>query len=144
MIFALQDNDFGLDGLFGFFIIQPVFAIIISALSIFICFILGLPIRFNKKIKSWWVNHFYITLIAIFIGVLLLIISFFPIFRENVFVNINDEKSLRVIPNLTLVILGWFLITFSILHTFPPKQLTNLIVVFSQNLLQKFTKQKLE
>ncbi|WP_417429972.1 hypothetical protein [Halpernia sp.] len=138
MIFALQDNDFGFDGLFGFFVIQPFFAIIISALSIFICFILGLPIRLNKKINSWWISHFYITIIGIFIGVLLLIISFFPLFRESVFVNINDSEVLKVTPNLTFVCIGWFLVTFSVLHTFPPKQLTNLIVSFSQNILKKF------
>ena len=30
MVFALLDSDFGLDGLFGLFIMQPIFAVVLS------------------------------------------------------------------------------------------------------------------
>ena len=58
MVFALLDNDFGIDGLLGLFIFQPIIGIILSALTIIVCLTIGLPIRLHKKINYWWTTNF--------------------------------------------------------------------------------------
>ena len=128
MIFALFDNDFGIDGLFGLFIIQPIFAIAFSVLTIFVCLIVGLPIRLNKKLNRWWATNFYISIIGTICGLTLLGLSLLPVFNETV--TINGQKSLKQIPNSSLTYIGWFLTAFSLLHMFPPRQLTEVIESF--------------
>jgi len=128
MLFALLDNEFGMDGLFGLFIIQPIFGFILSILTIIVCLIVGLPIRLNKKLNYWWTTHFYISIIGAFCGLLLLFLASLPIFNETVSV-IKDsgQETLKQVPNSILIIIGWFLTAFSLLHIYPPRQLTESI-----------------
>ena len=107
MFFALLDNDFGLDGLVGLFIFQPIFGIILSVLTIIVCFIVGLPIRLNKKLNYWWTTNFYISIIGAICGLTLLVIA--------------------LLPNTVFLCMGWFLTAFSLLHIYPPRQLTEKI-----------------
>ena len=123
MIFAVIDNDFGLDGIFGLLFIQPVLALIISILTIIFCLILGLPIRLNNKIRNWWTHHCYIPIIIFFCGILLLCLALIPTFRETTILIIDEMEKLKQIPNLTLSSIGWLLTTFSILHLYPPKHI---------------------
>ena len=127
MIFAFSDSGFGIDGLFGLFIIQPIFAVIISGLTILFCLLIGLPIRLNKKVNYWWTKNFYISLIGLFIGFSFLIIATFPNFTETVSTEIDGYKTLKQIPDLVLTSTGWFVMVFSILHIFPPKIVTQKI-----------------
>jgi len=123
MLFVLLDNDFGIDGLFGLFIIQPIFGLIFSILTIIICLIIGLPIRLNKKLNHWWTTHFYISIIGTICGLTLLLLALLPNFNETVETIIDGQKTLKQIPNLALLCVGWFLTAFSILHIYPPRQL---------------------
>lgn len=123
MVFALLDNEFGFDGLFGLFIIQPLIAVIISSLTILICLLLGLPIRLNKKINYWWTTNFYVSIIGAFVGLILLYLASLTNFRETVSTNIDGQEMIKQIPNSTLTYIGWILTTFSILHSFPPRRL---------------------
>ena len=123
MIFALLDNDFGMDGLFGLFIFQPIFAIIVSSFTILICLLIGLPIRLNSTINYWWTTNFYVSIIGIIVGLALLILATFENFRETISTNIDEQLILKQIPNLPLIYIGWLLTAFSILHTYPPKPL---------------------
>jgi len=127
MLFALLDNDFGFDGLFGLFIIQPIFGIILSILTIIVCLILGLPIRLNKKINYWWTTNFYISIIGAISGLTLLFLALLPNLNETVTVIINEQETSKQIPNSTLSYVGWFLTAFSLLHIYPPRQLTDRI-----------------
>ncbi len=124
MVFALLDSDFGFDGLFGLIIFQPIIAIILSGLTIFVCLIAGLPIRINNKLNYWWTTHFYILIIGTVFGLTFLILSILPTFRETVTYDLDGEPTLKQIPNTLLSILGWFLTAFSLLHIYPPRQLT--------------------
>jgi len=125
MFFALLDNDFGFDGLFGLFIIQPIIGIILSLLTIIVCLTLGLPIRLNKKINHWWATNFYVSIIGTVIGLILLFLALLPNFNETVI--INEQETFKQIPNSTLSYVGWFLTAFSLLHIYPPRQLTERI-----------------
>jgi hypothetical protein len=127
MIFALLDNDFGFDGLFGLVIFQPFFAIILSSLTIFCCLIIGLPIRLNKKVNYWWTTKFYIAIIGTLCGLTMLILAILPQFQETLKIYISEDETSKQIPNSTLSYVGWFLTAFSILHTYPPRQLTEKI-----------------
>jgi hypothetical protein len=120
MIFAIQDSEFGFDGLFAL-LLQLGFAIILSALTLLGCAIIGLPIRLNKKIRAWWIKHFYISLIGVFIGIAFLALSFLPQFMETVQAEINGSPGMKKVPNFTLAGIGWFLTGFMALHIFPPK-----------------------
>jgi len=128
MLFALFDNNFGLDGLFGLFFIQPIIGIALSVLTIIVCLTIGLPIRLYKKLNHWWTTNFYISIIGIICGLTLLFLALLPNFNETVTVIAeNGQETLKQIPNSTFSYVGWFLTAFSLLHTYPPRQLTDRI-----------------
>ena len=124
MVFALLDSDFGFDGLFGLVIFQPIIAIILSGLTIFVCIIVGLPIRLNTRLNYWWTTNFYIAIIGAIIGMTFLFLALLPTFSETVTYDLDGEPTLKQIPNSTFSYIGWLLTAFSILHIYPPRQLT--------------------
>lgn len=124
MVFALLDSDFGFDGLFGLVLFQPIMAIILSVLTIFICLILGLPIRLINKLNNWWTSNSYLPIIGIIIGLTFLLMALLPAFSETVAFELDGEPTLKQIPNPIFSITGWLLTSFSILHIYPPRQLT--------------------
>jgi hypothetical protein len=124
MVFALLDNDFDLSGLFGLIIFQPIMGIILSALTIFVCLIIGLPIRLNKKLKYWWTTNFFIPIIGTVLGLIFLFLALLPTFSETVIYALDGEPTLKEVPNSILSILGWLLTAFSLLHIYQPRLLT--------------------
>ena len=124
MVFALLDSDFGFDGLFGLIIFQPIIAIILSGLTIFVCLIVGLPIRLNSKLNYWWTTNFYIAIIGTIIGLTFLFLALLPTFRETATYELDGQPNIKTIPNSILSISGWLLTAFSLLHIYPPRQLT--------------------
>jgi hypothetical protein len=124
MVFALLDSDFGFDGLLGLVIFQPIIAIILSGLTIFVCLILGLPIRLNSKLNYWWTTNFYISIIGTIFGLIFLLLALLPTFSETVTYDLDGQSTLKQIPNSILSISGWLLTAFSLLHIYPPRQLT--------------------
>lgn len=124
MVFALLDSDFGFDGLFGLIIFQPIIAIILSGLTIIVCLIIGLPIRLNSKLNYWWTTNFYIAIIGTVFGLTFLCLALLPTLKETVTYDLDGQSALKQIPNLILCISGWLLTAFSLLHIYPPRQLT--------------------
>jgi hypothetical protein len=132
MIFVLIDSDFGFDGIFGIVFIQPIIAIIISSLTIFVCFIVGIPIRFHKKLNIWWKKNYYLSIIGIIIGLIFLGLALLPSFSETVNYDLDGVPTIKQIPNSIFTYIGWLLTAFSILHTYPPLQITEKIkLIFS-------------
>lgn len=123
MLFALIDYSSGINGFIGITFIQPIFAAIASFISIVFCFLLGLPIRLSTRIKDWWIDHFYLPLIIMIVGIVLLSLSVIPFFSKEIVDFTNGSEIKRMVPNLAMIILGWFLTTFSILHTYPSRKL---------------------
>jgi amino acid transporter len=132
MLFALLDSNFGFDGLFGLAVFQPILAVTLSGLTIFVCLILGLPIRLNNKLHYWWTTNFYIPIIGTAIGLTFLFLALLPTFNETVTYDLDGELTLKQIPNSMLSITGWLLTAFSILHIYPPRQLTERVKDFFQ------------
>ncbi len=133
MVFALLDSDFGFDGLFGLVIFQPIIAIILSGLTIFVCLIVGLPIRLHNKLNFWWTTNFYVSIIGTVIGLTFLFLTLLPTFRETVTSDLDGVPNLKQVPNSIFSHIGWLLTTFSILHTYPPRQLTEKVKVIFQS-----------
>ncbi len=133
MFLALLDSDFGFDGLFGLIFFQPIIAVVVSGLTILLCLIVGLPIRINEKLNYWWISNFYISILGAMFGLSLLLLAILPQFHETVTATIDGQETLKQIPNLTLILVGWFLTAFSLLHIFPPHWLNKQI----KNLFQK-------
>lgn len=132
MFFALLDSDFGFDGLLGLFVFQPIFALILSGLTIFVCLIAGLPIRLNSKLNYWWTTNFYTAIIGTVFGLTFLFLALLPTFRETVTYDLDGQPTLKQIPNSVLSISGWFLTAFSLLHIYPPRQLTEKVKTIFQ------------
>ena len=74
MFIAFYDLQYGLIGFIGFVIFQPILGLVISSISVFLCFILGLPIRLNKKMNDWWISNFYIAIVGVPVGLVLLVV----------------------------------------------------------------------
>lgn len=127
MVYALFDSDFGFDGLFGLVIIQPIIGAILSLLTIFLCLLAGLPIRLNKNLNHWWTTHFYISLLGAVCGLIFLALAFLPNLQDTVTTQIDGQETIKHIPNSFLAYTGWFLTAFSLLHLYPPRQLTDKI-----------------
>lgn len=47
-----------------------------------------------------------------------------PTFSETLTYILDGQPTSKLIPNTTLSYIGWLLTAFSILHTYPPRQLT--------------------
>ena len=120
MIFAILDYEGGFDSFFGMAIFQPIIAALLSGLTIICCLTLGLPIRLIKPFNKWWTRHFYIAFFLVLVGLTLIGLSFTPQFREETVVSTGEMELVKSIPNLALVIIGWFLTAFSLLHIYPP------------------------
>jgi hypothetical protein len=134
MLLALLDSEGGIDGFVGL-VFCLFIAAFLSALTIILCFIVGLPLRLNKSIYKWWTDHFYISIILTIIGLLLLFLSLTPQYIDTVTIQIDGQNKLKQIPDSIFSITGWFLTAFATLHLFPPNKLKdkikNIIVTFS-------------
>ena len=137
MVYALFDNDFGFDGLFGLVIIQPIIGVILSLITIFLCLLVGLPIRLNKNLNRWWTTHFYISLLGVVCGLTFLVLAFLPNLQHTVTTEIDGQATIKHVPNFYFAITGWFLTAFSLLHLYPPPQLTDKIKsMFQKDLIE--------
>ena len=120
MAFAILDYKGGFDSFVGFAIFQPLFAIIISIITITTCFIVGLPIRLNRRLNEWWRNRMIFQIVAVILGILIVVISFVISLNNHIKFNGDGIAEIEAFPNLYMFILGWFITAFSILHFFPP------------------------
>jgi len=120
MAFAILDNDEAdLISESTLLVIQPIYAIVFSTITIACCIILGLPIRLVSKLRKWWSGKPTFTILGILFGVILLFVSLNSNFADHTTVMIDGEKRTKQIPNFTLALGGWFLTAFSVLHFYP-------------------------
>jgi hypothetical protein len=123
MVFAILDYQGGFDSFIGMAFFQPIMAALLSGLTIICCMTVGLPIRLIKNLKEWWTRHFYLAFILALVGLTLIGLSFTPHFIEERTVSTGEMEIVKSIPNLGLVITGWLVTAFSLLHIYPPHNL---------------------
>ena len=120
MVFALLDmTEINFPNAVGFIIFQPLWGILICGLTIIACIILGLPIRLNPKLNKWWSKRPIIIFIGVMIGLLLLLLSLNSHLMQTAKFTIDGKEQTKLIPNSVLVVTGWFLTAFCLLHFYP-------------------------
>jgi uncharacterized membrane protein YbhN (UPF0104 family) len=135
MIFVLLDYKGGVDSFIGTTVFQPIIGGLISIVTIGICLLIGLPIRFSDKIHTWWTKRIWLSILGTVIGLFLLILSLLPSMTERINATIENEIIQRQIPNLGFATTGWLLTCFSLLHQFPP----NRFRVWTEEMIRKYT-----
>ena len=94
----------------------PVFrALALISITIVICLLAGLPIRFNTKINTWWVRHPLVPFAGIIAGFILLFLCWLPDLK--VVRTYYDTRTTTT--NNYLALPGWFLLSFCLLHLYP-------------------------
>jgi hypothetical protein len=104
----------------GFLIFQPILGSIIIALTIGICFLMGISLRRNKKHSAWWRNNQLIPIMGLLVGLLLFALSFLPSVADVQLIELEEGLTVeKHFPNSILAFSGWFLSAFSLLHFYP-------------------------
>lgn len=121
MLFAMFDYQGGFTNFVGLTLFQPILAILLSILTVIVCGLVGLPIRLNKRLNTWWRTHFYISILIGFLGLVACAISLMPGFVEEVTYRMDGMDMTQTVPNRILSISGWFIVAIGTLHTYLPK-----------------------
>jgi len=135
MVFAILDYQGGFDSFIGMVIFQPIMAALLSGLTIICCMTVGFPIRLIKNLNEWWTRHFYVAFILSLVGLTLIGLSLTPQFIEETTISTDEMEIVKSLPNFGLIITGWFVTAFSILHIYPPHSLK----VKAQHILTELT-----
>ena len=120
MLFAMFNYQGGIANFVGLTLFQPLFASLLSVLTVIICGLVGLPIRLNKKLNNWWRNHFYVSILLGLIGSLACATSLLPSFVEEATYGIDGMDVTQTVPNQILAFSGWLLLGIGTLHTYLP------------------------
>jgi len=96
MLMAILDaNDID----FVFLVGQPIMGIIAILITLFLCFILGLPIRLIPKVYNWWTNKPIICFVGVAIGIALILISYNSHLIETVKVVTDGVERTKQVSN---------------------------------------------
>ncbi|WP_111323032.1 hypothetical protein [Algoriphagus chordae] len=115
------DYQGGFANFVGLTLFQPILAILISILTVIVCGFVGLPIRLNNRLNTWWRTHFYVSILIGFLGLVACAISLMPGFVEEVTYRMDGMDMTQTVPNRILSISGWFVVAIGTLHTYLPK-----------------------
>jgi len=137
MVFAMFDYKGGMANFIGLTFFQPITAALFSIFTIIICSIIGLPIRLNVRLKTWWSKHFYISIILATIGVISCAISLTPMFIEEITYSLEGIERTDTVPNQILSILGWFVLAFGTLHLYLPVFIEQIAIKLFERILNK-------
>lgn len=121
MLFAMFDYQGGFANFVGLTLFQPILAILISILTVIVCGFVGLPIRLNNRLNTWWRTHFYVSILIGFLGLVACAISLMPGFVEEVTYRMDGMDMTQTVPYRILSISGWFVVAIGALHTYLPK-----------------------
>lgn len=131
---VMLDYNGGIDSFIGVIIFQPLIGLIISFITISICILAGLPIRLYKPLNDWWLSHQLIPILMIISGVILIIVSFSPAFRD-IATYYDDEIEMEItreVPDTILLATGWFSIAFFNLHFYPITLIKRILLKFKR------------
>ncbi|KIC95949.1 hypothetical protein OI18_03455 [Flavihumibacter solisilvae] len=120
MVYAFADmTEFDLITELSFIIIQPIIGLILTFLTTSCCYLIGLPLRLNQKVKTWWLERQFIPAFGLIAGIVLILLSFYSQFTHLEIVTLDSGTVEKRVPNFTLAIIGWFTIAFALLHFYP-------------------------
>ena len=84
-----------------------------------LCVVVGSPIRLWPTIRRWWRRHRWIAPAGAGAAAVLLVLAFLLSAPEVGYGELGDAHTLMV-PNIPVYFVGWFLLSFSITHWWPP------------------------
>jgi len=99
MPFAMFDYQGGITNFVGLTLFQPIFAILMSILTVIFCGLVGLPIRLNSKLNTWWRTHFYVSILIGVLGLVACVISLMPGFVEEITYRMDGINMTQTVPN---------------------------------------------
>ena len=124
IVLALLDYNGGFPSFIGF-ILQPLIGLLLSIITILVCTIIGLAIRVVNRINSWWIRRPFIPITGFIIATTLILLSFLPSVRETISYMDGEYPIQKEVPNETMILAGWFLLAFCILHFYPVAYIKN-------------------
>ncbi|MGV3638236.1 MAG: hypothetical protein ACO1NQ_11405, partial [Flavobacteriales bacterium] len=122
MLLAVLDSDLGFDGLVSLVTIGLISAMFFSALSVGVCLVVGLPIRYFSPLRQWWRRQYWLAPLIGIAGLGIILFSILPANLEWVKIPGDPEGREKLIPPLPFVLTGWFASIFGVLHTFLPSR----------------------
>lgn len=122
MLLAIMDSDFGIEGLLILTFVQPIIGLMLTIGVIVGSFLVGLPIRLNKNIQTWWTTY-NIAVIGIIFGCSLMLISNMNFLQEAVSYEEEGVMLNKNIPHAYTLYSGWCMLGFMCLHLFPSEKL---------------------
>lgn len=96
-----------------------MFMLVAVTSSMFICFIIGLPIRLIDRVRTWWIGKPLINLVLLLTGLILLFCNSLPFFNQTSFRTDYGELTTYSVTDPRVVVAGWLLTCFSLLHFYP-------------------------
>jgi len=103
---------------FASLILQPIMGAIFAGLAVLLCLLLGLPIRLVRTLRQLWRKLWWLPLFLGAVGLVLMIMSWLPPFRQTVHDFATDTQIQTFHPAMALI--GWLLSVFAALHFWFP------------------------
>lgn len=100
-------------------VIQSVYAIASISVTLIVCLIPGLPLRYNPDISRWWKQRQYLSLAGIILAIIMFFLAFQFQCATTVKYTLDDPIIHKETPNTDLSIIAWFLLSFFMLHFYP-------------------------
>jgi hypothetical protein len=111
-------------------IIIPFILIVGTIVS---CIIVGLPIRIIQKVYDWWSARPMVSFFGLLTGLVLMTLTLNDGFMEKEIIVVNKQELVKEVPNNYLLLFGWFLTAFFMLHFYPKHFFNHLKQKFNSN-----------
>ena len=103
------------------FISSPfIYTLVVVVISMIIIAMIGLPIRFHKKLHIWWKGKIFLVPKMLLFALFLSLLQFFPAFADW---RSSKAELYLYNPVYYIFLLNWFLLGFGFLHYYPPYML---------------------
>ena len=100
----------------GLFTYQAIVGLIMALLTAICALIIGLPIRLNSRVNSWWRKNPGIWIGILALGIFLMLMAWSDNFSEVIYT--EPGKLPREIPHYGISIVGWCFIAFALVHSY--------------------------
>lgn len=116
-------SDYDIAGLFGIGIVSAFAATLTGALSLLV----GLPLWIHARLRAWWSRSGALFLIGSLVAVAILVVAYYvgsagwTAIEAYEFEGIDYPATSVYQPDWTVLAIGWFLLSFFILHTRRPR-----------------------
>jgi uncharacterized membrane protein YqgA involved in biofilm formation len=98
-------------------ILQPLIGVAFTAAAIAVLLVFGLPLRLSRRLNLFWRQSWWTSFITAIVAFGLMLASWMPQFRVQVYDPELEEKVQSFHPALAIV--GWMLAIFVVLHFYP-------------------------